>query len=136
MHILLLIAALTIPTITWETFYATIGATGVRYSDPMRALEGKRVQIRGYAVEHPRLQGGLFLTRFGHNDPHGVEEHDLPFDATAVIWRKGIAVPPVPKRPTIEGVLRLGNRSFGPDQVVTMTLEDAVPVIRAKTSPQ
>jgi hypothetical protein len=119
------------PAIEWEGFHASVGAQGITFSDRLKALDGQRVRLRGYAVTYPRLNGGLFLTRFEHEDPHGVEEHDLPFDAVGVVWRKGVALPPVPRRPTVEGTLRLGNRRFDGD-IVSMTLEDAVPVIPAK----
>lgn len=128
-QILLLISTLSIPTITWAQFFDRVTAQGITYTEELNALEGKRVRIRGYAVAHPRPAGKLFLTRFEHNDPHGVEEHDLPFDAVVAVWRKGIEVPPIPLRPTVEGTLRLGNNRLGADQVVTVTLEDATPVV-------
>jgi len=122
------------PSVTWEGFYERVGAEGVVFSPQMKELAGKRVRLRGFSVEHPGIEGGLFLTRFPHEDPHGVEEHDLPFDAVAVIWRKDIALPPVPPRPTVEGVLRLGNRAVSEGEVVTVTLEDATPVIERARS--
>jgi len=118
--------------ITWETFYKSVRAEGLTFSDRLKSLDSKRVRLRGYAVNHPRLDGGLFLTRFEHEDPDGVDEHDLPFDAVAVLWKESIELPPVPRRPTIEGVLRLGNRRFDDDVVVTITIEEAVPVYREK----
>ncbi|MBV9493234.1 MAG: hypothetical protein JOZ54_03225 [Acidobacteria bacterium] len=132
MHTLLLLLSLfAVPSLEWGTFHSSMTAQGITFSDPIKALDGQRVRLRGYAVTYPRLDGGLFLTRFEHEDPHGVEEHDLPFDAVGVVWRKGIALPPVPRRPTVEGTLRLGNRRFG-EEFVSMTLEDAVPVIPTK----
>jgi hypothetical protein len=73
------------------------------------------------------VPGGLLLTKSSFSDPHAVDETDVPFDAVGILWRTGIALPPVPARPTIEGTLRLGNRTLG-EQVVVLTLEDAVPV--------
>jgi hypothetical protein len=125
---ILALSLLLTPVIQFETFYASIRAEGVKYSNEMKDLAGKRVRLRGYSVGHPRIDGGLLLTRFEHEDPHGVEEHDLPFDSVAVLWRKDLELPPIPRRPTVEGVLRLGNRRFGESQVVTVTLEDATPV--------
>ncbi|HEV7763484.1 MAG TPA: hypothetical protein VGQ76_00645 [Thermoanaerobaculia bacterium] len=125
----LAIALLLAPVVSFEKFYASIRAEGLTFTDEMKSLDGKRVRLRGYAVDHPRIENGLFLTRFEHEDPHGVEEHDLPFDSVAVIWKKDIVLPPIPRRPTVEGVLRLGNRTFGESQVVTITLEDATPVV-------
>ena len=116
------------PVIQYETFYASVRANGLTYTDQMKAWEGKRVRLRGYAVANPPLDGGLFLTRFEHEDPHGVAEYDLPFDAVAVVWRKDLELPPIPRRPTVEGILRLGNRRFSESQIVTITLEDATPV--------
>lgn len=129
MHAFILtLILLLVPTIRFENFYSSIRAEGLTYSDEMKALDGKRVQLRGYTVGHPKIDGGLLLTRFEHEDPHGVAEHDLPFDSAAVLWRKDIELPEIPRRPTVEGVLRLGNRRFGESQVVTVTLEDATPV--------
>lgn len=116
--------------IGWDMFYESVRASGLTFSEGMKALEGRRVRLRGHSVGHPRIEGGLLLTRFEHEDPHGVEEHDLPFDAVAVLWRSGIDLPPVPRRPTVEGVLRLGNRRIGEDVIVTVTIEEAVPVVR------
>lgn len=115
--------------IAWEMFYESIRASGLQFTDRMMALHGRRVRLRGHAVSHPRIAGGVVLTRFEHADPHGVAEHDLPFDAVAVLWRAGIELPPVPRRPTIEGILRLGNRRFGETVVVTVTIEDAIPIV-------
>lgn len=129
MHPLVLAIALFLtPVIRFDAFYSSIRANGLTFTEEMKTLEGERVQLRGYAVAHPRIDGGLLLTRFEHEDPHGVEEHDLPFDSVAVLWRKDVELPPVPRRPTVEGVLRLGNRTFGESQIVTITLEDATPV--------
>ena len=77
---------------------------------------------------------GLLLTRapFAESDPYEPDtELDLPYDTVGVVWRRGIALPPVPSRPTVEGTLRLGNRTLS-GQVVTILLEDAVPVVPAR----
>ncbi|MBK5259262.1 MAG: hypothetical protein JJE51_06695 [Thermoanaerobaculia bacterium] len=129
MTTLILTLLLSAPAIDWPRFFSTINASGVTYSDELKALEGKRVRLRGYSVLYPKPDGAIFVTCFGHSDPHGVEEHDLPFDAVAVIWRKELEIPPVPLRPTVEGTLRLGNRRFGENEVVTITLEDAIPIV-------
>lgn len=120
--------------VTWGTFYSSVRAEGLTFSERMKELDGKRVRLRGYAVTHPRIEGGLLLTRFEHADPHGVEEHDVPFDAVAVVWRKDLELPPVPRRPTVEGVLRLGNRRFDDHVVVTVTIEHAEPVVLGQRS--
>lgn len=125
---ILAVALLLAPVIHFEKFYGSVRADGLTFTEEMKTLEGKRVQLRGYAVGHPRVEGGLFLSRYEHEDPHGVDEHDLPFDAVGVLWRKGLELPPIPRRPTIEGVLRLGNRTLGDSEIVTVTLEDATPV--------
>lgn len=117
------------PLLRWSAFFASVATSGVTYSDDLVALEGRRVRLRGYAVGHPSVDGGLFLTHFEHEDPHGVEEHDLPWDAVVVFWREGLEIPPLPRRPTIEGVLRLGNRQVEGTSV-TITIEDAAPVVR------
>src|SRR5262245_25485846 len=128
--VLLVAAALRPPVaqLTWDDFFSAVQASGVTYSDRVRALDGHRVRVRGYAVLNPPLEHGVLLTRFGHQDPHGVEETDVPFDAVAVLWRSGLATGPVPRRPTVEGILRLGNRDVGP-VIVSITLEDATPVM-------
>ena len=99
------------------------------FSDRLKALEGQRVRLRGYSVTRPPIPGALFLTRipYAESDPHqDGDELDLPYDAVGVVWRKAITLPPVPRYPTVEGVLRLGNRTLG-GQIVIVTLEDAVP---------
>ena len=98
------------------------------YGDRLKALDGKRVRLRGYSVRFPEVPGGLLLTREAFSDPHAVEETDVPFDAVGVLWRPGLALPPVPDRPTIQGVLRLGNREVG-ETIVAIAIEDAEPVV-------
>ena len=119
------------PTIDWPEFFASVSTQGVVFSDRLKSLDGKRVRLRGYSVTHPPVRGGLLLTRipFVESDPHEEgSELDLPFDAVGVVWREGIALPPVPARPTIEGVLALGNRDLS-GQIVALALVDAVPVL-------
>lgn len=128
--------ALPPPEISWASFFASVTTQGVIFSEQLKALEGQRVRLRGFSVVNPPLPGGLVLTRipFVESDPHGPgAELDLPFDAVGVVWRETIALPPVPRRPTVEGTLRLGNRSLG-GQIVVMTLEDAVPVFAPKSA--
>jgi len=62
-----------------------------------------------------------------YDDPHDVDDTDVPFDTVAVLWRKGITVPPVPSQPTVEGVLHLRNYDAGP-VIVPLRLDDATPV--------
>jgi hypothetical protein len=119
-----------VPTIDWPDFFASVSIQGVVFSDRVKALEGHRVRLRGYSVTQPSLPGAVFLTRipFVESDPHGPgSELDVPFDAVGVVWRSTLTLPPVPKHPTVEGTLRLGNRTLG-DSIVVLTLEDAVPV--------
>jgi hypothetical protein len=122
------VAVTTPPRIDWPRFFSKIGATGVVYSDELKKLDGKQVILRGYAASLPAFDGGVFLNRFQHDDPHDVAESDLPFDAVAVVWDSTIEVGRVPIRPTIVGTLRLGNRTFG-DNAVTITIESARPWI-------
>ncbi len=128
-------ASLSPATIDWPDFFASVSTQGVVFSDRLKALDGKRVRLRGFSVTHPPVPGGLLLTRipFVESDPHEEgSELDLPFDAVGVLWRKGIALPPVPGRPTIEGTLKLGNRDLG-GQIVALAVVDAVPAVpRAK----
>ncbi len=124
------------PTIDWPDFFASVTTQGVIFSERMKALEGKRVRLRGFSVKQPPVPEGLLLTRipFVESDPHGPgAELDVPFDAVGVVWRKGTTIPPVPASPTVEGTLRLGNRTVG-GQIVALALDDAVPVLpeRAK----
>lgn len=123
------------PTIDWPEFFASVSTTqGVVFSNRLKALEGERVRLRGYSVTKPPIPGALLLTRipYAESDPHqDGDELDLPYDAVGVVWRKAIAVPPVPRYPTVEGVLRLGNRTLG-RQIVVVILEDAVPVYSAE----
>ncbi|MFA6956856.1 MAG: hypothetical protein WC538_13390 [Thermoanaerobaculia bacterium] len=121
------------PRIDWPGFFPRQSATGVTYSEELRKLEGKRVILRGYAVSLPAIDGGILLTRFQHDDPHDVQERDLPFDAVAVIWNDAVDVGPVPVRPTVVGTLRLGNTRVG-DETVVVTLEAAQPWIEPLTA--
>jgi hypothetical protein len=116
------------PRIDWTGFFSTLSATGMTYSEGLRKLEGKRVVLRGYAAVLPAFDGGVFLTRFQHDDPHDVDERDLPFDAVAVIWDGAVDVERVPARPSVIGTLRLGNRIVG-NETVALTLEAAQPWI-------
>jgi hypothetical protein len=65
------------------------------------------------------------LSKDPYSDPHDVDETDV--DVVGVVWRKGLPLPPVPGRPTVEGTLRPGNRELG-EQMVAIPLENAVPV--------
>jgi hypothetical protein len=117
-----------VPAIEWGGFFSRVDVTGAEYAPALEALEGKRVRLRGYAVLEPIPPGGLFLTRVPSERLHPDDEETLPWDAVAVAWRPGLAVPPIPSRPTVEGTLRLGNRRVGAEAVI-LTLEDAVPVV-------
>ena len=116
------------PVIDWTGFFSAVSVKGAEYSPGLKALEGKRVRLRGHAVLEPVPPGGLFLTRVPSERLHPDDEETLPWDSVAVAWRPGIALPPIPSRPTVEGTLRLGNRRVGQENVI-LTLEDAVPVI-------
>ena len=123
------------PTIDWPGFFASVTTRGIVFSERLKALEGKRVRLRGYSVVLPEWSGGLILTRYAfvESDPNDPEDVlDIPFDAVGVRWRSGLAIPRVPDRPTVEGTLRLENAAVGP-QRVALLLEDAVPVVPAKT---
>jgi hypothetical protein len=121
------------PSITWPEFFAHVGNQGLEYSDTLRALEGKRVQLRGYAIVSPAVPGGLLLGRDASSELHDVDEIEVPYDAVGVLWKKGLALPRIPARPTVEGTLRLGNHRLG-DQAVAILIEDAIPVVPAKTA--
>jgi hypothetical protein len=118
-------------SIDWRDFFASAGPRGVVFSERMKALEGRRVRVRGFPLRRENWIGGLFLTQLSYveSDPHGADaEVDLPFDAVGVVWKKvGRAEEKLPQadRVTVEGVLRLGNRRLG-EQVVIVSLDDAV----------
>jgi hypothetical protein len=115
-----------LPHLTWDSFFAKIESTGATFSERLRELDGKRVVLRGYAVLDPRPDGGLFLTRNPEGKLHPDDEDTLPWDAIGVVWKKGRKVPAIPRQPSIEGTLRLGNRALGTETVI-LVLEDAVP---------
>lgn len=120
------------PTVTWTEFFASVGTRGVVFSDRIKSLEGKRVRLQGYSLAREGWPDGIMLTRIRYveSDPHGPDaEFDVPFDTVGVVWRKGVRKSPVPDRPTVEGVLRLGNRTLG-EQIVALSLDDAVPTTR------
>jgi len=126
-------ATSTPPTIDWPQFFSSVSTHGLVYSDRLKALEGRRVRLRGYSIARPTIPEGILLTRipFVESDPHADEDDlDIPYDAVGVIWRAGLAIPPVPQRPTVEGILRLGNHAIG-SQRVAILLEDAAPVLPA-----
>lgn len=116
------------PAIDWSGFFSLVSVKGAEYAPPLRALEGKRVRLRGNAVLEPMPPGGIFLTRVPSERLHPDDEETLPWDSVAVMWRPGIVLPPIPPRPTVEGILRLGNRRIGAENVI-LTLEDSLPVV-------
>ena len=118
--------------IDWPEFFSSTKTTGLTFSDKLLRLNGQRVRLRGYSVGTPSVPGGLLVTHMPYDDPHEVEEVDVPYDAVLVLWRKGTAIPPVPHRPTIEGILHLGNHDSGP-VIVAVTIDDAVPALAAST---
>ena len=115
-----------VPLLDWETLFARVAVTGAEFRADVKALEGKRVRFRGYAILEPVPAGGLFMTRLPHERLHPDDEETLPWDAIGLVWRKGVAAASVPRRPTVEGTLRLGNRRLG-EETVILLLEDAVP---------
>ncbi|GAC1394870.1 MAG: hypothetical protein NVSMB68_11280 [Thermoanaerobaculia bacterium] len=112
--------------ITWSDFFTRVTPHGAEYSDKPRQLAGTRVVLRGYAVANPPIEGGILLTQFPYSKSLELEETDVPYDAVAIIWRQNFEIPPIPSRPTIEGTLRLGNRTHS-GQTTMITLEDCVP---------
>jgi hypothetical protein len=114
------------PLIDWPEFFSTVKPGGVEISAKLRQLDGKRVRLRGYSLIEPVPRGGLFLTRLPAGRLHPDDFDTLPWDAVAVLWRPGLELPPIPARPTVEGVLRLGNRKVEEENVFLL-LEDAVP---------
>ncbi len=116
------------PTIDWDGFFSRVSVKGAEYAPQLKALEGKRVRLRGHAVLEPMPPGGIFLTRVPSERLHPDDEETLPWDSVAVTWRSGITLPPIPPRPTVEGTLRLGNRRLGAENVI-LSLEDAIPVV-------
>lgn len=118
------------PAIDWPQFFAHVGNEGLVYSDVLKSLEGKRVRLRGYAILEPAVPGGLLLGRDAAPALHDVDEVEVPYDAVGVLWRKGLKVPPPPARPTVEGILRLGNHDLG-GQIVAILIDDATPVAPA-----
>jgi hypothetical protein len=115
-----------VPLLDWDGFFSSVSASGARFKPEVKALEGKRVRLRGYAVVQPVPPDGLFLTRLPHERLHPDDAESLPWDAVGLLWRKGLTMAAVPKRPTLEGTLRLGSRRLG-DESVILVLEDAVP---------
>lgn len=91
----------------------------------MKALEGKRVSFQGYAVIQPVPDGGRFLTRRPHERLHPDDAESLPWDAIGLLRRRGLSMPAVPKRPTVEGTPRLGSRSLGERAGPAATSHDA-----------
>lgn len=115
-----------VPLLDWDGLFSSVSASGAEFKPEVKALEGKRVRLRGYAVVQPVPPGGLFLTRLPHERLHPDDAESLPWDAVGMIWRKGLSLAAVPKRPTLEGTLRLGTRRLGDESVILM-IEDAVP---------
>lgn len=114
----------------WNRLFSTIAITGAGFREEVKALEWRRVRSRGHAVVQPVPDGGLFLTRLPHERLHPDDAESLPWGAIGLVWRKGLAMPAVPRRLTVEGTLRLGNRRIG-GEVVILVLEDAVPWLPA-----
>jgi hypothetical protein len=115
-----------VPLLDWDGFFSAVSASGAEFKPEVKALEGSRVRLRGYAVVQPVPPEGLFFTRLPHERLHPDDAESLPWDAIGVIWRKRLSMAAVPKRPTLEGTLRLGTRRLG-DESVILVLEDAIP---------
>jgi hypothetical protein len=129
-------ASRALPHLTWNDFFAKVQSTGATFSDRLCALDGARVVVRGYAVVDPRPAGGIYLTHFPEGKLHPDDEDTLPWDSIGVVWKKGREVPAIPKQPSIEGTLHLGNRELGTERVI-LVLEDAVPhVEKAPKTPK
>ena len=125
-------AAGALPHLTWNDFFAKVESTGATFSERMRALDGARVVLRGYAVADPKPEGGLYLTHYPEGRLHPDDEDTLPWDSIGVVWKKGTKLSTIPKQPSIEGTLRLGNRDLGTETVI-LVLEDAVPHVDKAT---
>lgn len=119
-----------VPLLDAATLFSKVGATGAEFRDEVKALEGRRVRYRGYAVVQPVPAGGLYLTRLPHERLHPDDAETLPWDAIGLRWRNGLSPTAVPRRPTVEGTLRLGNLRLGGETVVLL-LDDAVPWVPA-----
>jgi hypothetical protein len=115
-----------LPHLGWDDFFSKVESTGATFSDRMRALDGTRVVVRGFAVLDPKPDGGLYLTHYPEGRLHPDDEDTLPWDSVGVVWKKGRKIPAIPKQPSIEGTLHLGNRELGTETVI-LVLEDAVP---------
>lgn len=114
------------PLIDWPEFFSFVRPARVEISAKLRQLDGKRVRLRGHSLLEPQPRGGVFLTRLPAGRLHPDDFDTLPWDAVAVLWRPGLELPQIPNRPTVEGVLRLGNRQVEGENVFLL-LEDAVP---------
>ncbi len=115
-----------LPHLTWADFFAKVETTGATYSDRLKELDGQRVVLKGNAVQDPKPEVGIYLTRNPEARLHPDDEDTLPWDSFGVVWRKGLKVAAVPSRPSIEGTLHVGNRQVGTETVI-LVLEDAVP---------
>lgn len=121
-------AADELPRLTWPQLFSKVSATGAEFSETARSLEGKRVLLRGHAVARGASAAHLYLASSPAAPLHPDDYDTLPWDAAGVVWRKGLALPQIPPRPTIEGTLRLGSRKLG-EETVVLVLEDAVPFV-------
>ncbi|MDX9734560.1 MAG: hypothetical protein RBU36_10560 [Thermoanaerobaculia bacterium] len=115
-----------VPFLDWDGLFVEVRPTRAELRSEVRALEGRRVRFRGHAVVQPVPAGGLFLTRRPHERLHPDDAESLPWDAVGLVWRTGLSLNAVPRRPSVEGTLRLGSRRLG-DETVLLVLEDAVP---------
>jgi hypothetical protein len=119
-----------VPSLDADALFAKVGPTGAEFRREVKALEGKRVRYRGYAVVEPVPEGGLYLTRLPHERLHPDDAETLPWDAVGLRWRQGLSPAAVPRRPSVEGTLRLGSARLGGETVI-LVLEDAVPWLPA-----
>lgn len=109
----------------YSNLFSSVKTTGAEFSPQVRALEGSRVRFQAFALFSPRPLGGLFMTRTPEARLHPDDEETLPWDAAGVIWRRRVKSAAIPRRPVVEGTLRLGNRKMG-EETVILVLEDAV----------
>ncbi len=86
-----------LPHLTWADFFAKVETTGATYSDRLKELDGQRVVLKGNAVQDPKPEVGIYLTRNPEARLHPDDEDTLPGIPSASSGGRASRSPPCPR---------------------------------------
>ena len=120
-----------------EFFVSPIGDRGLRFTDKLRSLDGKRVRVLGYMARQEQPVPGMFLFNaipVRLNEEHYGLADDLPAATLFVSLPKNRdqVVPHTPGLMFLTGTLSVGNREEADGRISTVRLALEVPESAAK----